>query len=189
MWAISLGRPVIEIAHFERMGLDGFQLLNPHQRIGFQRERKGDSILVHAYYTLLLALRLPSYLSSSLLLLFPSFYFYFLLSLVFFFPFSLFSPVLPSFAFSCTVKALFYITYRDGFLLFCPLTAFILVQVSFSEHPLDYRLPSHHHLPTLAVPQPIPRQKNFILVSCSLWHSHPDKGGHSLLLSPIACTQ
>ena len=24
MWAVSLGRPTLEIAHFERMGLDGF---------------------------------------------------------------------------------------------------------------------------------------------------------------------
>ena len=97
-------------------------------------------------------------------------------------PFSLFLPFL------CIVKALFYTTCRDGFLLFYPLIAFVLVYVSFPDHPLDYRLPSHHHLPMLAVPHPIPRQKNFILFSCSPWHSHPDKGGHSLLLSPMACT-
>ena len=35
----------------------------------------------------------------------------------------------------------------------------------------------------------IPRQKSFILFSYPLWHSHSDKGGHSLSLSPMACTQ
>ena len=35
---------------------------------------------------------------------------------------------------------------------------------------------------------PIPRQNSIILFACSLWHSHPDKGGHFLSLSLMACT-
>ena len=61
--------------------------------------------------------------------------------------------------------------------------------MSFSDHPLVYQLLSHHHLPVLAVPHSIPRQKSFILFTCSLWHSHLDKGGHPLLLIPMACTK
>ena len=30
--------------------------------------------------------------------------------------------------------------------------------------------------------------KSLLLFSCSLWHSHPDKGGYSLSLSLMACT-
>ena len=48
--------------------------------------------------------------------------------------------------------------------------------VFFLDHPLVYRLPSHYLYPVLAVPHSIPRQKNFILFSCSPWHSHLDKG-------------
>ena len=54
-------------------------------------------------------------------------------------------------------------------------TTFVLVWVSFPDHPLICRLPSHHHFPVLAVPHSIPRQKSFVLLSYSSWHSHPDK--------------
>ena len=164
MWAISLGRPAIKIAHFERIGLDGFSfnslILTREQAF---RVREMDNLLVHAYYHTLAR-------SSFTLLSFTLFFFFFFY-LVFFFPFfcsPLFLPLLPLL---CTVKALFYTACRDRFLLFCSLTAFVLEQVSFPDHPLVCQLPNHHHLPVLAMPHPIPRQKSFILFSRSPWMS------------------
>ena len=61
--------------------------------------------------------------------------------------------------------------------------------MSFLDHPLICRLPSYYHLPVLVMLHLIPRQKSFILFSFPSWHSHSDKGGHSLSLSPMACTQ
>ena len=51
-----------------------------------------------------------------------------------------------------------------------------MVWVSFPDHPLVCRLPNHHHFPVLAMPHSIPKQKSFVLLSYSLWHSQPDKG-------------
>ena len=181
MWAISLGRPATKIAHFERMGVDRFSsnsLISTKEQAFRGRER--DSLLAHAYYHTL-AHSPFSFLSFTLL-----FFFYLLCFSCPFFHSFLFSLILPHL---CIVKALFYIARHDGFLLFCPLTTFVLVQVSFPEHPLVCQLPSHHHFLVLVVPHPIPKQKSFILFSCSPWHSHSNKGGHSLLLSLMACTQ
>ena len=78
----------------------------------------------------------------------------------------------------------FYTTCRKGFLLFYPLTAFVWVWVSFqTTHwsincPLTYAGHATSHYQT----------KSLILFACSLWHSHPDKGRHSLSLSLTACT-
>ena len=94
----------------------------------------------------------------------------------------------PLFSLLCTAKTLFILPTVTDFLLFYPLTAFVLVWVSYQDYSLVSRLPIYHHLPMLAVPHPIPRQKSFVLFSYSLWHSHPDKGGHSLLLSLMAYT-
>ena len=51
MWAISLGPPAKEIAHFERIGLDGFSsnflILTREQAF---RGREGNSLSMHAYY-------------------------------------------------------------------------------------------------------------------------------------------
>ena len=173
MWAISLGHPATEIAHFERMGLESRLL---------ERE-KGTAYWCMPTITLLLTLCFPSlvpFLSLSFLFSFLSFtpfitYFshIFFISCFFFSPFLCsppFSPVLPPL---CTVKALFYTACRDGFSLFCPLTAFILVQVSFPDHSLVCQLPSHHHFPVLlchhhfpmlAMPYSIPRQKECCFV-------------------------
>ena len=61
--------------------------------------------------------------------------------------------------------------------------------VSFPDHPLVCQLPSHRrHLLVLAMPHTIHRQRVLFLFSCSPWHSHLDKDGHFLLLSPMACT-
>ena len=187
MWAISLGRLATEIIHFERMGLDGFfsnfLILTKQQAF---RGRERNSLLVHAYYHTFACspftlLSFTLFITTFSLISFISYVF-----LPFFFcspPFSFVLPLL------YTVKALFYTICCDGFLLFFPLTAFVLVQVSFPDHPLVCQLPRHHHFPVLAGPHPIPKQKSFILFSCSPWHSHSNKGGHSLLLSPMACTQ
>ena len=167
MWAISLERPTTEIVNSKRMGLDGFfsnSLILTREQVFKGRER--DSLLVHAYYHTLA--RSPfSLLSFTHFLKFFLKFLFFFISCVFLPLFSvlLHSPfVLP---FLCIVKAIFYTAYRDRFLLFYPLTAFVLVQVSFLDHPLVCRLPSHHHLPVLAMPHPIPRKKSFILFSCS----------------------
>ena len=61
----------------------------------------------------------------------------------------------------------FYIACRNGFLLFFPLIAFVLVWVSFPDHSLVCQLPSHHHLPVLAMPHPIPKQR---VLFCFLVH-------------------
>ena len=130
MWAISLGRPVTEIAYFERMGLDGFSsnslVLIREQAF---RGRERDSLLVHAYYhTLahsLFSLSGSFFFSLSFLISLLAFtpfitsfslLFYFL-SFVFFFPFSLFSPILPPL---CIVKALFILPVVMGFCCFAP---------------------------------------------------------------------
>ena len=66
MWAILLGRPTIEIAHFERMGLDGFfsnfLILTREQAF---RGRERNNLLMHAYYDTL---------AHSLFFLFGSFF-------------------------------------------------------------------------------------------------------------------
>ena len=126
---------------------------------------------------------------TSFSLIFYFFYFLFFYFLCFSSPFLCSPPFSLVLSLLCTVKALFYIACHDGFSLFCPLIAFVLVQVSFPNHQLVCLLPSHHHLSMLAVPHPIPKQKSFILFSCSPWHFHQDKDGHSLLLFPMACTQ
>ena len=74
----------------------------------------------------------------------------------------------------CIAKAFFYYLLW-WVLIFYPSTTFGLVWVSFPNHPLVYRLPSHHHYLVLAVPRSIPRQKSFVLFSWSPWHSHLDK--------------
>ena len=61
----------------------------------------------------------------------------------------------------------FILPVMIGFLLFYPLTTFVLVWVSFLDHPLVCQLSNHHHLPVLAVPHPIPRQ---IVLFCLLAH-------------------
>ena len=191
MWAILLGCPATEIVNFERMGLDGFSLnsliLTREQAF---RGKERNNLLVHAYYHTLV-----HSLVSAFPLIFHSFYYFFFSYFLFFYFLCFSSPFLCSPPFSlvlsllCTVKALFYIACHDGFSLFCPLIAFVLVQVSFPNHQLVCLLPSHHHLSVLAVPHPIPKQKSFILFSCSPWHFHQDKDGHFLLLFPMACTQ
>ena len=135
------------------------------ERAGYQRERRKQPIG-------------PCLLTHSLFFLSFSFLFFFL-----FLHFSFVTSILPLVPPTVHSKGLFYTACCDGFLLFYPLIAFVLVWASFPDHPLVYRLPSHHRLPILAVPHSIPRQKSFVLFSCSLWHSHHDKGRYSLLLT------
>ena len=128
MQAISQGNPAIEIVHFERMGLDGLSsnslVLTREQTF---REREGNSLLVHAYYHTL---------AHSLFFLSDSFFFSkFLIFPLIFHSFSYFffpcfiSPVLYFIPFHllCTAKALFILLAVMGFLLFYPLTIFVLV--------------------------------------------------------------
>ena len=68
----------------------------------------------------------------------------------------------------CIAKAPFILPSVTRFLLFYPLTTFVLVWVSFPDqwvwvsfpdHSLVCQLSSHHHLPVLAMPHPIPKQR------------------------------
>ena len=152
MQAISQGNPVTEITHFERMGLNG---LSSNSLI-LTRGRKWNSLLVHAHY------HIPAY--SLFCFCFFVFFFYFLSFLLYL-------------SLSCFVLSLFvhgwgpfYTACLVRFLLFYPLTAFVLMWVSFPDHPLVCQLPSHHQLPVLAMPHPIPTQRVFFcfLVHCGI---------------------
>ena len=135
MWAISLGHLATEIAHFERMGLDGFS----SNSLIFTREqaikgREKNSLLVHAYYhTLTHSLFslfgsffplqvscFPSYLSLLLLLLFLLFYLFIFLSHVFL---PIFSILLRS-PLSCLhcpqLRPFFILPAMMGFYYFAP---------------------------------------------------------------------
>ena len=184
MWAISLGHPTTEIAHFERIGLDGFSsnslILTKEQAF---RGRERDSLLVYVYYHTLV--RSPFSLLS--FTIFISSFSIILFIFCVFLPLFLFSPHLPLL---CTVNAFFYISCRDRFLLFCPLTAFVLVQVSFLDHSWSVSclaittylcLPGHILFPDKRVlfcflayyGIPI-RIRVDILSYCFLWHALSD---------------
>ena len=168
------------------MGLNGLNGLFSNSLILTReqtfRGREGNSLLVHAHYHALayslFFFQIPFSFLSFLFSVFPSIFH----SPSYFF----FSSVLPCSVAPCTVHSWgpFYDVCYDGFLLFYPLTTFVLVWMSFLDHPLVCRLPIHHHLPVLVVPHLIPIKKSLILFSCSPWDSHPDEGGHSLSLSP-----
>ena len=102
----------------------------------------------------------------------------------------------------CTAEAPFVLSAVTGFLLFYPLTAFVLVWVPFPDHPLVCQLPSHHHLPVLAVPHPIHRQRVLfcLLAHCGipiqirvgilshypLWHAPSDSNSSFPLLGGMS---
>ena len=120
--------------------------------------------MVHAHYHTL---------AYSLFFLFNSFFFskFFVLSFTHFLAsFSLCSILLLSLVslfFIMHDWGPFYIACHDGFLLFYPLIAFVLVWVSFLDHPLVCQLPNHHHLLMLVVLHPIPKQR---VLFCLLAH-------------------
>ena len=127
---------------------------------------------------------------SHILFYFFNFYYFFNL-LCFSSHFSLFSSVLPYSPLFC----LYYAQLRPFFLLHVVMSFYCFAINHFcpgigvlSRPPIGLSAASYHHLPVPAMPHPIPRQKSFILFSCSLWHSHSDRGGHYLLLSPMART-
>ena len=195
MWANSQGNPAMEIVHFEKMGLNGLSsnlLILLESRL--LRGREGSSLLVHALITLLLPpfTYFPLYFSILPILflipLFPLFFLIFRCFLSCYFFITCFSwlsaclslyfflLLLTSFPCSlCTAKAFLY-SLPWWVLLFYPSITFGLVWMSFPDHPLVCWLPSHHHYLVLAVPCSIPRQKGFVLFSCSLWHSFSNKG-------------
>ena len=65
-----------------------------------------------------------------------------------------------------------YIAYRDGFFTILPFNYLCLDVGVLPDHPLVCLLPNHHHLPVLAVPLPITRQRKLF---CLLVH-------HSILI-------
>ena len=162
MRVTSQGDPATEITHFERMGLNGLcsksLILNRGQAF---RGREGISLLVHAYYHTL----------AHFLLFFLSFLLYFIYfscSLVGLLC-SLFlsSPLLMFSSFLCNAEGPFYTACHEGFFTILPLNHFCLGMGVLSDHPLVCQLPNHHHLPMLAVPHPITKQR---VLFCLLAH-------------------
>ena len=107
MWEISQGNPTTEIAHFERMGLDGLSL----NSLIFTREqsirgREGNNLLMHAHHHTL---------AYSLFFLPDSSVIYFLI--FHYFPYLFFSRAcLPTFpCLLCTTKTLFILPPVLGF--------------------------------------------------------------------------
>ena len=178
MWAISQGNSAMEITYFETMGLNGLSLnsliLTREQAF---RGREGNNLLVHAHYHVL-----AHFLYFFFLIPFSFLSFLFYLSLPFLLPFLfiLFCSLPLLLLLLCMAEAPFILPAVMGFYYFTPLTIFVLAWVSFPDHALVCHLPSYHHLPVLAMPHPIPRKNSRILFSCSPWHSHLDKCGHSL---------
>ena len=88
----------------------------------------------------------------------------------------------------CAQLRPFYTAYCDKIYHFYPSTTFGLLWVPFLDYPLVCWLLSHHHYSVLAAPRFILRKSSFFFVFCFPWHSHPNKGWVSLLLTLIACT-
>ena len=59
----------------------------------------------------------------------------------------------------CTARPPFYTACRDWFFTFLSFNYFCLKLSVLPDHPLVCQLPSHHHLPILAVPFSITRQR------------------------------
>ena len=142
-----------------------------------------SSLLVHAFHSS------HSYIASSRLsyfLCFSSLFSLFPTSLFFFF-FLLFLFVVVY----CAWIRPFYIICHDKIYHFYSLTIFVFLAccgcLSRTAHWSDgYSATTttlcwpHHAL--------FPDKSSFVFFSCFPWHSHPDKGCVSLLLTPIACT-
>ena len=179
MWAILQGNPATEIAHFERIGLNGLSLnfLTLTREQAF-RGREGNSLLVYANYTLAHSL---FFLSGALFLskfpVFPLIFFYFF----FFFFKSLISSVLfcfpPS---SCSPYRAqlrpFLYCLSWWVIIVLPLNCFC-PGIGVLPRPPTGLSVAQPSLLTCAGRAPIPRQNSFILFSYSSWHSHPDRVG------------
>ena len=75
-------------------------------------------------------------------------------------------------------KVPFYNAYRGQLLLFQPLTTFVWSGCP-CQPPLVCQSPSQHHLPVLAVPLPIARQRLFCLFVCRGILTYYGVGAHS----------
>ena len=99
----------------------------------------------------------------------------------------------------------FYTAYRGWFFTILHLNCFCLGVGVLPNHPLVCQLPSHHHLPVLAVPHPITRQrilfcllvhldipikiKVSILSHCPSWHAPSDSNSSFPLLGGMSSQQ
>ena len=152
-----------------------------------------SSILVHVFTTLLVFLLsvFPFTLHFFFLISMLPLFFLFLLPLFFLTLSYLFLSVIscacPPFSSLCTANALLYCLLW-WVLLFYPSTNFVRVWVSFPDYSLVCQLPSHHHLPGWRCHVPFPDKRvlfcYLILCGISIWI----RVGHSLLLTPMACT-
>ena len=135
------------------------------------RGKEGNSLLVHAPITLLL----PHFTFLTSLFFCTLYFLSCYISHLFFLTLSDYLSLFLLLSSLCIAKAFLY--YLPWWVLpFYPSTTFGLVWVSFPDHPLVCRLPSHHHYLVLAMSHSIPRQKNFVLFPFSPRHFHPDKG-------------
>ena len=152
MWAISQGNPAMEIAYFERMGLNGLSS-NPLILLEGQvveRERRKQPIgacpitfsLPHfPFYPLCF----PLFSISFLIPIFPIFFFIFLSC---YFPYSLLASRY-SCCFSLYTAKAFYTACREEFYCFIP-QLLLTCCVCPSQMVLVCQVLSHHHYPVLA---------------------------------------
>ena len=125
--------------------------------------------------TLLLTLHFPSYLSHFF------FFFYLLCFSCPFFHSFLFSLILPHL---CIVKAFFYIARHDGFLLFCPLTTFVLCwscHIPYPNKRVSFCFLAHRGIPI--------RTKVGILSYYPLWHAPSDSSSPFPFLGGMSSQQ
>ena len=181
----------MEITHFERMSLNGLcsnsLILNRGQAF---RGRERISLSVHAChhtfaYSLLFFSNSFFFLSKfsspfSLFLLFPCGVVMFTLAFL-----SCCSILLV--IFSVHGRWPFYTAYREEYLLFYP--ELLLSGCGCPSRP-PIGLSAAQRPPLTCVSRATShyQTKSLILFACSLCHSYPDKGGHSLLLSLMTCT-
>ena len=191
MLTTSQEGPAIEITHFEKMGQIGLYPGNPWSLIEGRpfRRREWISLLVHACdHTISYSLFFFSGFCYSAL---PTPFLFLVLARAVLWwwlcwdtvTFSLWlllsSPPMHSWG-------TLYTAYHDWFFTISPFNHFCLGMGVLLNHPLVCQLPppliragratSHY------------QTKNFILFACSPWRSHPDRVGHSLSLSLMACT-
>ena len=182
----------IEIIHFEEMDLNGlclnkFFILNRRQAF---RGREGISLLVHACHSTLSVFPSDSFFLSSLFLLLflsLSFFFFLVLTHVVYSDVVILSRGYYCPPLLCMARVLYILPIVTDFYHFSlqlPLSGF----ECFYQPLLVCQLSSHHHLPVLAAPLPITKQRRLfcLLAHCGIL-IHPRVG--VLSLSLMACTQ
>ena len=180
-WTTSQENPVVEIIHLERTSLNFYAQTN-HLSLTEGRlleGEKGLAYLVHVCYSTFSIFFLPGplllfcfcYLNS-----FHSFLSFLVRTRVVWWWCcnSLLLVTIVVMILLCTARPPFYTTCRDWFFTFLPFNYFCLDLNVLPDHPLVCQLPNHHHLPVLAVPFSITRQRRlfWLLVHRGIFIHH-----------------